>query len=988
MKNSIKFLTILASLSLVVTSCGGKGKKSQSSLSPSNENSEKTSSKAPSLPPSRRNVPPSSSSIAPKTYTITWKNIDGKVLETDFDVAEGTIPTYDGGTPIKDPNAQYNYVWTGWTPNVGPATANTEYIATYQEELRKYTIVWKDEDGTILETDHNVPYGSAPTYDGAEPVKESTVQHSYEFKNWSPAISEVTGDAEYVATYQESLRKYTVTWKNEDGTVLKSEEVEYGANPEYQGNEPSKASNERYQYTFNGWTPNITNVTKDAEYIATYKEETRLYTIRWVNYDGTVLKTDHLEYLATPTYDGETPTRMNERAVTYTWNGWAPEIVPVQSDKTYTATYNGVGYFSYDIINYETKKGYSLSDLRGAPWINYNLDTETKKIRKPSYKDDFYTAINYDAINNKGFGPFETSDHRASSAFNKIFHNIKKTKNGDFLYAVLNKLSKGDVNHVRDYFANFDIDHYLASKESLLAPSSHLKLLHKDAGFELAFNDGYVFGDTGIQTPLFYSVFNAYKDAFEPAINIIYQLGETFDFSTENMEEAIEIEQDFSILCFNGSYDFGTDRTISYQVDDLPWEPVKKALLDAGLIASNEIMVKMYIVNALNYMFNDFYINFKEDLKKCIMARLAFDYRFLTGFDVYRDINRELSKLTDYGLFSKEANHYNDGDKSLAKNVLRLFAPQIFEQVYLELEGNAELKQKVAKIIEDVLDGYKELVSDIDWLSSFTKENVLRKLSKMNYESCYSEIAKNYGIIDDTDLDNASLFNLFGRYYQTVFDHNYINGEPDPFNWVWNTNPSYTVNAFYATYRNAFVIINALCRGFVQTDDTVEEMYGKLGFIIGHEITHAFDANGSHIDENGEYNDLMSVEDRNTFNKKVEKLDNFYNGINLFDDTMVNGSKIHSEAIADMGGVKVMLQLAKKIPNFDYDLFFRASARTWLFQPMGQWEAEWRADDDTHPFYYLRVNATLAQFDEFVETYDLGPGDGMYIPEDQRVAIW
>ena len=75
MKNRIKFLVILASLSLVVTSCGGKGKKSQSSLSPSNENSEKTSSKAPSLPPSRRNVPPSSSSIAPKTPIASTKRL-------------------------------------------------------------------------------------------------------------------------------------------------------------------------------------------------------------------------------------------------------------------------------------------------------------------------------------------------------------------------------------------------------------------------------------------------------------------------------------------------------------------------------------------------------------------------------------------------------------------------------------------------------------------------------------------------------------------------------------------------------------------------------------------------------------------------------------------------------------------------------------------------------------------------------------------------
>lgn len=988
MKNSIKLLTILAALSLVVTSCGGKGKNSQSSFNSSSESSEKDSSKEPSLPPSSSSLPLSSSSLAPKTYTITWKNADGKVLETDFDVIEGTLPTYDGAAPIKDPSAQYNYVWTGWTPNVIPATANTEYVATYKEELRKYTVIWKDEDGKVLETDNNVPYGSTPTYNSAEPVKESTAQYSYQFKNWSPAISEVVGDTEYVATYQETLRKYTVTWKNEDGTILASEEFDYGSSPEYKGNEPTKASTERYQYRFDGWTPNVTNVTKDVEYTATYKEENRLYTIKWVNYDGTVLETDSLEYLAVPTYNGDTPTRVNDRAVAYTWNGWTPEITPVQSDKVYTATYNGVGFFSYDLINYETEEGYSLSDLRGAPWINYNLDTETNKIKKPSLKDDFYTAINYDNIKNNVRGPFEIGDDRVSDAFKKIYNNSEETRNGDFLYSVYNQLSEGDVDNAKEYFANFDVDQYLNSKESLLAPSSYIKLIHRTDGFELNFNDGYIYGNTGIHTLLFFSIFSNYEFVFEPTLNIINQLGEAFDFSTDEIEDSITVIRNLSSRCYNASFDYGTDDTVAYRVRSLPWEPVKNAMLDVGFSEFKKIYVKKYIVNSLNTLYNDYYVNYKEEVKKSILIRLAFDYRFLLGLDSYRNINGEISKVSNLGLFPQEVNIYGESDRSLAKKMLRLLAPEIFEQTYLELEGNADIKQRVTTIIEDVLDGYKELVTDIDWLSSSTKKNVLRKLSKMTHESCYSDVAKDYEKIDDTDLENASLLNLFGRYYNTVFDHNYVKREPDPFAWVWNRYPSYTVNAFYAVYQNSFVIINGLSRGFVGVDDSVEEVYGKLGFVIGHEITHAFDANGSRFDEKGQENDLMSTEDRKTFDEKVQKLDNFYNSIYLYENMPVVGTRIHSEAIADMGGIKVMLQLAKRIPNFDYDLFFRASAKTWCFQPYDQWGAEYRANVDSHPYAYLRVNVTLPQFDEFIETYDLAPGDGMYIPKEQRVTVW
>ena len=88
-----------------------------------------------------------------------------------------------------------------------------------------------------------------------------------------------------------------------------------------------------------------------------------------------------------------------------------------------------------------------------------------------------------------------------------------------------------------------------------------------------------------------------------------------------------------------------------------------------------------------------------------------------------------------------------------------------------------------------------------------------------------------------------------------------------------------------------------------------------------------------------------------------------------------------------MGGIRVMLKLAESIPDFNYDLFFRSAARAWCTQPYSAEAAQYRLSD-AHPFAYLRVNVTLAQFDEFIETYDIGPGDGMYIPEDERVAIW
>ena len=95
------------------------------------------------------------------TYTITWKNYDGAVLEIDENVLEGTTPTYDGLQPARESDAQFTYIWTGWSPVVGEATADATYTATFKEETNKYTITWKNDNGDVLKTDE-LFYGETP----------------------------------------------------------------------------------------------------------------------------------------------------------------------------------------------------------------------------------------------------------------------------------------------------------------------------------------------------------------------------------------------------------------------------------------------------------------------------------------------------------------------------------------------------------------------------------------------------------------------------------------------------------------------------------------------------------------------------------------------------------------------------------------------------------------------------------------------------------
>ena len=971
MKKHLKAIAVLGFLSLIITGCQtGTTSSNSSSNTSSNQSSQESSSSS------------SSSSLAPKKYSVIWQNYDGLVLEVDEEVLENTVPTYDGPTPEKEQDAQYDYVFAGWTPEVTAVTDDIIYVATFNAEVRKYTVIWKDENGDVLETDTDVPYGTVPTYDSEEPTKESTVEHTYSFDGWSTEIVEVTGDATYIAKYKEEARKYVITWKNEDDTVIKTEEVAYGETPLYEGDTPEKDPTTQYKYTFDGWSPNVVAVEGDATYTAQFKEETRTYTVTWVNFDGEVLKVDELEYGQTPVYSGEDPTRPHEHGLDFTWKGWSPTIVPVYRDTVYTAKYTYKASFDFTLLDYEMNEGYDISELKGAPWINANLRGQLKKIKKPSLKDDFYAAINYDDILNGVPGPFEYDDQVTNWAINAVYNNSEYTTNGDFLYAAINKLAYGDVDVVSNYLANIDLNDYLSSSDIFASTSSYLKISYQDDKYFVSYNDGYISGTQGLHYLWFLSSY--YADISNVTSSLVNKLvsAYTINVSSSDLNSARDLDQQLSDTIYNDRYRYSG--TTTYTVKDVPWTQMKSALLDAGFEETDSISINNYNKNALNYLFNSYAVNQASVLKNDLVMRLAFDYRFLMGANNYKAFNQVLSNLSE-GFFQDERGLYYYDGQELAKRMMRLSMKEPFEQSYLELTSSEEIKQNVANLIEDVLEGYNAIINDITWLNDTTKANVLRKLNAMAYQSCYSDKRFYFSKIDTTGLESASLFDLYNRYSDTSLRDTIDKHLDSPFEYVWDVMTTYTTNAFYTSQGNVFVILNGIVPGFYS--ETVEELYGLLGFVIGHEITHAFDANGSQFDENGNYKDLMTGTDRTKFNRKVNKMASFYKKINLFDANFVDGDNVNTEATADMGGIRVMLKLAESIPDFNYDLFFRSAARAWCTQPYSAEAAQYRLSD-AHPFAYLRVNVTLAQFDEFIETYDIGPGDGMYIPEDERVAIW
>ena len=281
-------------------------------------------------------------------YTITFLDWNGTVLK-EYSVKHDEIPTCE--EPTREETAQYFYDFDGWDKEIVPVTGEAIYTATYLPTLRTYTVTWKNEDGTVLEGDINVPYGTMPEYNGATPTKQGNAQYTYTFKGWHIEISEVTGDITYEARYTATVNKYTVIWKNEDGTVLETDTTEYGLTPTYDGTTPTKVSTVQYDFVFAGWDTAISEVTGDVVYTAVYTNHIRSYTIKFIDYNSAVIKSETLEYGSSIVKPND-PTRTG-----YTFTGWSPNVATtVTGEATYTAQYS-INYYKISFIGYTDFEG-------------------------------------------------------------------------------------------------------------------------------------------------------------------------------------------------------------------------------------------------------------------------------------------------------------------------------------------------------------------------------------------------------------------------------------------------------------------------------------------------------------------------------------------------------------------------------------------------------------------------------------------------------
>ena len=247
----------------------------------------------------------------PEMHTVTFKDWDGTVLKTQ-EVQHGG----DAEAPA-DPT-RVGYTFTGWDKAFTNITA--DLVVTAQYEINTYTVTFKDWDGTVLKTQEVQHGGDAEA--PADPTRTG-----YTFTGWDKEFTNITADL--VVTAQYEINTYTVTFKDWDGTVLKTQEVQYGGDAE------APADPTRVGYTFTGWDKAFTNITADLVVTAQYSINT--YTVTFKDWDGTVLKTQEVQHGG----DAEAPA--DPTRVGYTFTGWDKAFTNITADLVVTAQYEMLG---------------------------------------------------------------------------------------------------------------------------------------------------------------------------------------------------------------------------------------------------------------------------------------------------------------------------------------------------------------------------------------------------------------------------------------------------------------------------------------------------------------------------------------------------------------------------------------------------------------------------------------------------------------------
>jgi len=329
-----------------------------------------------------------------------------------------------------------------------------------------------------------------------------------------------------------------------------------------------------------------------------------------------------------------------------------------------------------------------------------------------------------------------------------------------------------------------------------------------------------------------------------------------------------------------------------------------------------------------------------------------------------------------------------------ALQVVELSMGEGLGKLYVKTYFPPTAKAKIQNVVDHLIAAYGDSIDHLDWLGPDTKRAAHSKLEHSHTKLGYPEKFRDYSTL------NVEPHDVVGNFQRAMrFEAHRVSaklGQPVDRE-EWGMTPQ-TVNAYYNPTLNEIVFPAAQLQSPYfdeQADDAAN--YGNIGFIIGHELSHAFDDQGAQFDEKGNLRDWWTADDHRAFSQKTAALVAQYNAVEPLPKVFVNGELTLGENIADNAGLTIawkayVASLEGKTPPV---IDGRTAAQRFYISYAQSWMGKLREPDllrllttDPHAPMDVRTNMAVRNQDAFHEAFGTQPGDPLWLAPEQRVKLW
>ena len=317
-----------------------------------------------------------------------------------------------------------------------------------------------------------------------------------------------------------------------------------------------------------------------------------------------------------------------------------------------------------------------------------------------------------------------------------------------------------------------------------------------------------------------------------------------------------------------------------------------------------------------------------------------------------------------------------------AYDLIKQIYPNEISKNYNNKYLSDDTKNYISNLTNEIIKEYEDMINT-SWMDNETKSKAVTKLNniKINIGTSYIKDLSSYYDFDS----NISLVKNIINLNKVVRAASY---EMLDTTTTTNALPDYTFNAYYDVTSNSINILTGSTKVIKDINNKYENL-GSIGFIIAHEISHAFDNNGSKFDENGFLSNWYTTSSQEKYQEIQNKVIDYYNNYEIIHNVSNNGTRTIGENIADLGAMECItnILIRNNANKKDYQTTYESFAKVWA-NNYSKSTKVLQSLIDTHSPNEIRVNGVLSSTKKFYETYKIDSKDLMYIEPEKRVNIW